>query len=523
MRLRPQTAVLATTLLLGLVLRIWGMFPPRSALWFDEAMWAERLLSLPLLELGIRPIGFMWVTRQLTQVLGVTEVSLRLLSTVASVALLALTPVLARQLRLTTLGTLAVTALVAVHPALIDYGNEFKPYAFETFLHAGLLHLWLRAREERNTAAHAALLVLLPVGFLFAYNLAFFYPGVYLLLGWAALRKRMWLGVGTTVTSAAVAAAACGLIYSAALKKVHHEKTDDYWGSKYNVFFVPTEARHQVSSRIDWTTTRLLDIVAFPGSVREPPHWTPAARPGVAAEWLTVSRGGWIAVAIAGGVVLWQKRALALAAALFGTPLVLALLNVAGQWPLGAFRTNLFLLATAIPLAAIGLDALLMAGKWPRALTAGLLCITLLPNVAVGLSLHGRKDFWTRHHAEPVILERLHALRQAESNSGADLLLLDSHTWHSHQFYLTRVEETRAAHANYFSKAFRAERVHGEPKKAIARAQKELAASKPVWLVVSKDIDDAKSRAGKAFPDAHVELIEGEHLVIHVRPKETPE
>ena len=80
---------------LGLFLRLHGWAVNRLSFWYDEAMWAGRLLRLPLQELAIRPVGFMWLTRAIVRTFGESEVWFRLLPALGSAGALLLTPYVA--------------------------------------------------------------------------------------------------------------------------------------------------------------------------------------------------------------------------------------------------------------------------------------------------------------------------------------------------------------------------------------------------------------------------------------------
>ena len=56
-------------------------------------------------------------------------------------------------------------------------------------------------------------------------------------------------------------------------------------------------------------------------------------------------------------LALWQSRR-DLLFVLFAPLLMLVVANLAGKWPLGAFRTNLFTLSYSVPLLGVGLQYL---------------------------------------------------------------------------------------------------------------------------------------------------------------------
>jgi hypothetical protein len=72
---RRYRVALALVLALGVFLRLRGYLGEPISMWLDEALWAPRFVNRSLLALGLRPIGFVWLTRALVTAFGATEIS----------------------------------------------------------------------------------------------------------------------------------------------------------------------------------------------------------------------------------------------------------------------------------------------------------------------------------------------------------------------------------------------------------------------------------------------------------------
>jgi hypothetical protein len=125
----------------------------------------------------------------------------------------------------------------------------------------------------------------------------------------------------------------------------------EYWGEKYDVFYVPGAA----SSYFGWLFHRYADLITLPG--HQVTYWR--------AEWLpadtwtglqAVGRDVWRALHVIGLLVLVVRRRYRELALLALPLLVLAAFNAAGFWPFGVFRTNTFLILYLAGIAATAFD-----------------------------------------------------------------------------------------------------------------------------------------------------------------------
>ena len=168
---------------IGVGLRVRALFANRS-LWLDEAMLALNIcgrtfggLLAPLDYDQGAPIGFLMLERLAVVVMGPTELALRLVPFIASIAALALVYRFCRA----NFGIAAAAiglALVALSPALISYSGEAKQYGVDVSV--GLLLLTLAADALRIGLSGRRALILGAVGALAVW---ISHPAVFVLAG----------------------------------------------------------------------------------------------------------------------------------------------------------------------------------------------------------------------------------------------------------------------------------------------------------------------------------------------------
>ena len=238
-RENAHEGLLVLTLTLGFLLRINSWLGHHISFWYDESMWAMRLLHLSLLDLSIRPIGFMWLTRLLVHAFGATEVWFRFLPAVGAIGSLLLMPYVASQLLRSKWLQLLLVFLFAINPALIDYANEFKPYSLEVLIHLVPIALYLRFKQTGERGWFYALLASLPLGFLLAYNLTFAYPGVLLLCLFTAWhsKDRRRLVAATLLSGMACVGTVTAIVYKLALSHINQEEKPKTTGATSTTSF----------------------------------------------------------------------------------------------------------------------------------------------------------------------------------------------------------------------------------------------------------------------------------------------
>jgi hypothetical protein len=166
-------------ILAGGAVRLW-VLTERGSLWLDEASLALNILgrgfgglAAPLDWGQAAPVGFLWIVKALTAVLGTEEWVLRLVPCVAGVALLPLTWVVGRRL-VGEGGALLATTAVGSSLLAIRYSAEAKPYASDAAIALALVWLATRvmdAPDDRRrfhllvAAGVAAVILSLPAAF----------------------------------------------------------------------------------------------------------------------------------------------------------------------------------------------------------------------------------------------------------------------------------------------------------------------------------------------------------------------
>jgi hypothetical protein len=519
-------AALVAILVLGLALRALGYLGHPIAFWLDEAFWANRLLKKDLLQLVIRPVGYMWLTKQLVHAFGPTEFWFRFPSELGSAAALLLAPYVASQLFSSRAAQLLLVFLFAVHPALIDLAKEFKPYSFEVLVHMIPLVLFLRYRETKRRRHWVALLLVLPLLLPFAYNMIFAYPGLLLLMlwkGWSQKSRGMVIGA---LASGALCAGALGTIYELTLHRVKVERSEAYWGNKYDVFYVQSKQPSDALARVSWLAEKYGDMAALPGLGRL--RWDlPKPLEKWGDELRDLDRLLWIGLHLLGLFYLVSRRRREELLLLYMPLLALIAVNIAGRWPLGAFRTNLFLCVYLLPIPIYGL-AVLAGSTVRRRATVGALAaaVAVLPALLWGLGRYDQKLIWTRGHQMPAVLELLQ--RQRDEHLAKDpgypreTLILDAHTSHSNYYYLHIHPSSRERNESYFRANFRTENEPGDVNRMVRRIRRRLRASRePIWVVVSKKVfmepvlAEARRRGRVLFE----RRIGDDHLILRIAPK----
>ncbi len=322
----------------GVVLRLLGFFD--LELWADEAGWCARLIEG---DYGwIRPIGYMWVTRELLT-LQVSEPVLRSLSYVAGLAALPITYLVLRRAVQPPLAVVG-TWLLAIHPIAVAMTKEFKPYAMEYALHVALVALALTYLAKGGARRLGALLVVALVAPLFAWTIIFAYPGVFTVVGLRALRERRRAHVIATAVGCASTLAVCVGLYLARLAT--KTAASGYWGRKYDVFYVDHGAG--LLGYIGWSIEKTADLAAFPLHLQAPGGGTSAAALHVLSMVLCAL----------GVVALLARKRWELAALVVAPWALTFAFNAARVWPYGLFRTNLYLLSYTLVLVVLGIDFL---------------------------------------------------------------------------------------------------------------------------------------------------------------------
>jgi hypothetical protein len=356
-----------------------------------------RLSDLPLTELLIRPPGFMAVSKVMGTLFGPTETPLRLLPWLASLGSLVMAPMLARHLFRAHTARLLFIAVIALHPCAIDFGKEFKPYAVSMALHVGLMLLTLRFIASQRESDLHLLLGGAVVSTIFAQDVIFSFPGVFLIAGYEALRRDRKKLV-PIVVAAGVILAVLGAQYLFIWSQLPKDESA-YWGHKYGVFY-----SEQAGSFAAWFAGSYGELAAFPGYERM--FWKSSAIWDARHDLRNVAHGVWIALHFIGIVVMFWRKRFREATLLFMPIVVLVLFNLLGLWPFGVFRTNVFLVANTAGIAAMAFDGLAERERPFGAIVPSLILL-VIPFVFFEDGLPPTKRALTRISEYPAVLEFL--------------------------------------------------------------------------------------------------------------------
>jgi hypothetical protein len=416
---------------LGLYLRCRGvLIGPTLALWNDESQWLVFLKTQPLTDLLIRPIAFMGLTKLLVAVFPPTEFVVRFLPWLGGLIAVVLSPALARRLCESTPARVLVVAVIALHPTAIDLGRDFKPYSLGLALHMGVLILACNYVTRGRSRDLLSVLLVAMLGVLFAQDIVFVYPGLFITLiavAWKQSRRRHLLAIaGSAVGTLAILLGLYFMIWS----KLDQQGERDYWGGRYDVFHVGDPEQ---GSYLAWLGRKFGDVLAMPGMRRQ--HWETVAQQETSLPFnALVDRGLWIGLAVLGIVVLLRRRRLYELVLLLGTLLVLTLFNAAGRWPFGPFRTNLFLLAYVTPLAAIAFDFRRGQSRWLAPVPA--LALVVVPFFVFNKHFHAQKSSFSAVSYFPEIIDHLLAGQGRDYAGRQELLLMDTRSCADWRYYV---------------------------------------------------------------------------------------
>jgi hypothetical protein len=274
-------------------------------------------------------------------------------------------------------------------------------------------------------------LALAPISLLLAQDVAMLYPGLYLALLLAALevsrRRALEVALGGAVTLLLVVTLYLFIWRNLELGPSGGETA--FWGRKYGTFYVEGGD----ASRLEWFAERLFDMASFPGMR----NWLWASN-RVSEEGLDLLRTQdswlWVALVAAGALAIAWRRGLALALLLVLPLATLCLLNRAGFWPLGAFRTNLFVLLYTAARACLALDQGLLRLPSRLAVVPALVFV-VAPFVAFETSWHANKRVFSESSAFPSALQGLLQRQGPDFRGPPETVLLDSRTCPGWRFY----------------------------------------------------------------------------------------
>ena len=408
-------AAVAAILLAAVLVRSWGALIAPLDFWADEAWWATLLETRGLGELGFRPVGYLWLCRQLND-LGPPEAMLRLPSWFAGVGAVVLLWRGATLSYSSRAAVLFVLLLAAFHPKLVVFAKEFKPYSVETFVFAGLT-CWALACLRRGCASRglvAAALAALP----FCYPVVFLYPALLLAFAGERLAALRRLSTFQGIFAGLALAALLLFAHMRLFELLEAAQSRWFWGAKYGVF----PLGEGLAGTIAWYAGKTWSLLALPGALDSVPS----------------SLRSWFAVAWLGGLgaLVAEKRWREIA--LLATPLAaVALANALGYWPYGAFRANLFLVPAGLLVGGHAVDWLASRARL-RSASWALAALVLAAVVAVDPRKYASKSIahWAPSPQLTVVLDDIERRRLADAGRWNDVILADWHSWRPIAYYM---------------------------------------------------------------------------------------
>jgi 4-amino-4-deoxy-L-arabinose transferase-like glycosyltransferase len=494
-----RAAALCTLVLvaLGLVFRARGFLFGVSPFWLDECSWAVYLFDQRFGDDNLRPVGFMAVSEFVARFISSSESALRTLPWLAGVATTLMAPLIARRLYTERAVQVLFVAIIALHPAAIDFSKEFKPYSVSLALHATLLLLTLRYAADGSIKTLLGVLLAAAVGNLFAQDLVFAYPGVFLVLGIRALaRPRRDLPL--VVLGGAIVVASLALQYWLIWSRIPEDESN-YWGNKYNVFHTGADGQPYLG----WLAERLFDTTAYPGYRRV--LWKLRYLSGEGVQALRgLDTALWSILTLVGlGFVAFAKKWRLLL--LLPLPIgVLWLFNWLEYWPLGAFRTNLFVLLYGAALAPFAVDRALALWKrhdfMPLVPTVALV---VAPLFAFDHGFHRLKRGQAHEGFMPYTLSKLGGVRLREVTPVKVLLLMGTRgcpQWEYYSRFHPRAQEITGVVKRMFHVRCRADE---DLARVVRRASRNGAR---VWVLLQGDLTAEKLAKGP--PGDRLDIVE---------------
>jgi hypothetical protein len=381
--LRGPEALLWGLVVLGGLLRIVRYADNRS-FWLDESMLGLNLLDRSAA--GLRstldfvqsaPYGFLLLQKGVIDALGDSELALRMVPLVASLAALVLFALIARRLLAPTAAVLAVAMMVFGEPFLYQ-SSEAKPYSTDVLV--SLVVVWLTLRVDTAAPRRAFLTSVLLLGVASALGVWFSYPSVFVvasaigaLLLRLALERRLERAAGVLVVGGTIAATFL-FSFSASADSISTVNARVFAGS-------PSLASEA------WTTSRLAWYsFSDPGGFWDPVRWI-------------------VVLCLAVGLVSFARHALDRVVLLAGPAALAVGAALMSKYPLGG-RFSLFFAPLIFVIVARGAWALWSRWRWRVAIAVPIVLALVAPQV-VASAVHVAEPP-RREHIRPL----LHTLKR---------------------------------------------------------------------------------------------------------------
>ncbi len=482
----PYAYVLGLIVLVGLFLRTLGYFDGSNGLWNDEANWVLRM-SHGQSGGNIRPPGYVLLNRLLIA-WRPSEAVLRSSSYLAGLASLPLFVSVARRAGFTRWPTALGLFVLAVHPWAIAYAKEWKPYGFELGLHFAVLAMALRYLEKRTLRELLLLALVCGAALPFGWNLVFLFPGIVLCVWIVQYQTRAFRQLYISGGAALAGAAAVLILHFHRLERLFSGRrgSDVFWGNKYGVFYL---VRGDVFGKLRWELGRTWELLGFPGQLKA--FWDSSG--GLSAAFAFA----FATLALTGVVVLLFERNWRLLL-LFVTPWLFTLLaNWIGLWPYGVFRTNVYLLAYALPLGLVPFVTLgkwldRRDGAWPKRLAPLALGALVLAFLPYDLHYFRYKDPATNAYSS-LLGPSLARIREYETKARGPRaeLVLDGYACGTAQYYLTLHPDYKSM-GPWFSRRVRRQCVDNSMTR-LERTVKRIG-KKPLWVITARPLTAEPAR-----------------------------
>lgn len=338
---------------IGIALRLVRFFADRS-LWLDESLLSINLMTrsygglLETLDYNQgAPIGFLWTERLVLEVLGDSELSLRLFPLLVGLASLALFYLVASAI-LDRLAFLVALGLFVTMEPFVRYSSEVKQYGLDVAVVLALVYVFARLLEDGALTTRGVALVAAagPCAVFFSHPAVFVLAGVAAAGLYAPVRKRDLRAARPQLVAYGVWLVSFAVVYLVAIRDLH-----DLQGSVSGVGAGSEKLKN------------LYTIFNEPGGFAR-------TAVGLAA-----------AIALLGVVSIWLRRP-SIVALLGVTTSTLLLAGYLELYPVGQ-RFLVFLLPLAVLCLAEGVSVLATRGSTPIAasLVAAVAALIMLPVV----------------------------------------------------------------------------------------------------------------------------------------------
>jgi len=197
------------------------------SLWLDEASLALNIqerdmqgILRPLDYDQAAPLGFLVIVEALTNVIGISEYSLRLIPLIAGLLTIGLLIWVCRMIAPSALPlALGLLATSAIH---IDYATEFKQYALDATLALWYLGLSVQISRQRHPKHIALAMLTGVVAVWFSHAIIFMLAGCGLVLWLDAIRQRNWRTFGHLTLMGIAQVISFVLVYVVSYQAVLH-------------------------------------------------------------------------------------------------------------------------------------------------------------------------------------------------------------------------------------------------------------------------------------------------------------